>query len=245
MMKTSFLVLLVLALHFSLLLAFPEMAGGCDRGVPSVGASHVSDLATTGSLKDGNITVTLNRIPLVNYSTVSINQNYKLEVRSPNGFRGLLVRVTGEDFTFTSDDENFQDAEACSADSNVPRLETIVGLSHKDNDLKNRASGDIKFILEQDFQVDITVVVSNNANDGSEYYFTSFQKLRAQDKSETLEVPKESLETASDGTSKTSVLVVCLFIVFLLAGAVLYHQARKEWQHSTFTSARVLHRTIT
>lgn len=153
-------------------IAYPTMAGGCDGGVAAVGGPHLIG-AVNGSLADGNYSLFINNNvidPTLSLTNFMSGKKYLISVRSSSSttFRGALIRAemdASSDFTLEPE-TNGQLASVCSA--------PILGVCHTNN--KNKTELGAKFSTNSTgtLFLDVTVVKSNNAVDGSRYYYTRF-----------------------------------------------------------------------
>jgi hypothetical protein len=153
--------------------AFPYTAGGCDGGIAAVKESHVSDTAVTGTLADGGFALIVNNQYRLDPATPTyflVGETYSLSIQG-GPFRGILIRVEGEDvdaITMTAISP-FRLSEVCA-------MEGAIGISHTESSDKTGLIpiGDIGVSSGQELGVDVTVVVSNNGQKGSEYYYDRY-----------------------------------------------------------------------
>lgn len=159
-------------------IAYPNMAGGCDGGVAAVGPPHLIPGAVNGSLADGNYSLVINNNvidPKLSSITFVSGKSYHISIRIAVGssatFRGALIRAEmGAAGGFTLDPEtNGQAASVC--------LVPIRGVCHTSNADKTELGAKFKTSSTGTLFLDVTVVKSNNAVDGSRYYYTRFTFL--------------------------------------------------------------------
>jgi hypothetical protein len=151
--------------------AFPSGAGGCDGGMAAVEGAHLTANAVTGTLADGGFDLIVNgqfKLEPSTLTSLELDKEYKLSIQGSGPFRGILIRMEGEGITMTPESD-FQLASVCDS-------EGAVGITHTDSSDKSELTPIGSFVVTtaQDLQVDVTIVVSNNGQDGSEYYYNSY-----------------------------------------------------------------------
>jgi hypothetical protein len=164
--------------------SFSDGAGGCSGNAAAVKGFHLDTLGgtrkvTTGSLQTGGLSLVVNGAVIPNGGTVTVEAEAlnALFVMGMSDYRGILMRLesltTGVDATtfLTPLGGGTANAEACAA----LNKKEIVGVTHKDGDLKNRLASVLN--VSQNnlgmYNLDITVVVKNS--DTSVYYHTQYK----------------------------------------------------------------------
>jgi hypothetical protein len=170
--KKGFLVLLCFVGFAPFIIqAAPTGACSCDGGKAAVEGSHVLGNVVTGMLIDGGFDLVVNgqyKLDPSILTSVEVGKTLTLSIKG-GPFRGILLRMGAVGLTMIPA-TNFQLAIACM-ESNV------AGITHTENAGKSGLTsiGEFRVPTEQELEVDVTVVVSNNANDGSVYYYNSYQ----------------------------------------------------------------------
>jgi hypothetical protein len=166
MMKLSSFFVSYLALFASSgVEASPTGAAGCTSGQAAVVGGHTMANPTTGSLDMGSIQVDIDGVPLSPdvARELVIGEAYALTVSRDAGFKGVLARTEG--ITLIPN-VNTQEASVC--------VSPAVGITHFDNEIKTSASGLIEGEAGDSALLEVTVVISNNADEGNEYYYSAF-----------------------------------------------------------------------
>jgi hypothetical protein len=164
--------------------SWPDGAGACGGNAAAVKGLHLDTLGgtrkvTTGSLQTGGLSLVVNGAVVPNGGTVTVEAEAlnALFVMGMSDYRGILMRL--ESLTTGVDASTFltplgggtANAEACAA----LNKKEIVGVTHKDGDLKNRLASVLN--VSQNnlgmYNLDITVVVKNS--DTSVYYHTQYK----------------------------------------------------------------------
>jgi hypothetical protein len=149
--------------------AYSSGAGQCIGGMAAVGAPHMTSTAVSGSLQDGDLRVTIRDQLTFSQRDVYLNTDMTIGIfASSPGFRGALIRASsadGVEFTFEPVGDNSQMASVCT-DSGV------LGVTHTSNALKTEFTGILNAATTGTITLDITVVRSQNSQDGSFYYYT-------------------------------------------------------------------------
>jgi uncharacterized surface protein with fasciclin (FAS1) repeats len=173
--------------YVSVGLALPTGAAGCLGGAAAVGWSHKTRgpaLTKTGSLSDYGLELVLNRRVVKSPFSISVSSPHTLTVSGSKDYRGILFRLApssgrGADLVgaLTVLSETLRDA------SDVCTL-PAVGVTHTNRDYKNNQTVELDLDSVGSFILDITVVVENSAESGSEYYYSQFV-LKAVDETMT------------------------------------------------------------
>ena len=148
----------------TVVLASPNMAGGCNNG-GAVGSSHLVN-PTTGSLSTGGFEILLDGTTALQPNTptpVTASQMYTLDLAGGT-FRGALFRIE-DDSTILEAGTNAQEAVVCVEAS---------GVCHMDNDSKTEFGATIQLGGTTDVTLEVTVVVANTGTEGSIYYYDQF-----------------------------------------------------------------------
>ncbi|KAL3904250.1 MAG: hypothetical protein SGARI_005005, partial [Bacillariaceae sp.] len=164
---TSFLSLVALAATTRSASAFSNGAGGCAPGQAAVAGLHVANPGfVTGSLADGGITVTFDGED--SSAALLSSEGTDVEVSSESGFRGVLIMSVDPAVGIVPVD-GVQPAGACAAIG-------ATGVTHFDPSLKEEVEAVVDCQAPTGSQVllGVTVVVSNNQNDGSEFYYSEY-----------------------------------------------------------------------
>ena len=170
---------------------FPNGAGGCVGGSPAVGGTHIIS-APSGSLKDGNITVTVGETLLKEEEEETGGEGVTMVADGdtvtsvsvsggPRGvFKGVLVRfevpVRGgsDDFfeDFSSMDRNVKDAAETCLNSFTS---LVFGYTHNNSNDKEFVVANYTVGLDRDTigTLDVTVVIQNSGG-VSEYYYSGY-----------------------------------------------------------------------
>mmetsp|Transcript_50045 Transcript_50045/g.121252 ORF Transcript_50045/g.121252 Transcript_50045/m.121252 type:complete len:285 (+) Transcript_50045:169-1023(+) len=165
---------------------FPNGAGGCVGGGPAVGGTHIIS-APSGSLKDGNITVTVGETLLETGQspiTMVADGDTKTSVSVSGGpkgvFKGVLVRFevpvrSGSDEffeDFSSVDRNVKDAAETCLNSFTS---LVFGYTHNNSNDKEFVVANYTVGLDDDTSgtLDVTVVIQNSGG-VSEYYYSGY-----------------------------------------------------------------------
>lgn len=161
----------VVGLLSSSIHAFPSGAGGCSGGQAAVEGAHLTTDAVTGFLSDGGFELVVNdqfSLDPDTLTSLEIGKPYSLSIRSSGPFRGILIRMEGDGITVTPA-SGFQEAAVCDGDG-------ALGITHTENSDKTGLTsiGSFEVSSTQDLGVDVTIVVSNNGQDGSEYYYNPY-----------------------------------------------------------------------
>ena len=153
--------------------AFSTGAGGCAGGTAAVGGpGHLRDGATTGSLADGGVTISVGGVDLAAGAILDATVMEEVTITATAGgdaFKGILVRLESgaTDMTgvLASSSSLLQDAAACIA--------PVAGITH--NSPEEKTSVDVAMMPDAagTVQMDVTVVMLNNG-DGSIYYHDTF-----------------------------------------------------------------------
>ncbi|KAG7339567.1 hypothetical protein IV203_025095 [Nitzschia inconspicua] len=144
--------------------AFPTGAGGCVAGAPSVGGSHLSNpTIMTGSLVNGAYSVALDGAALPPRGPLLVGESYDIAVRGP-AFRGVLIMSASPNVDLTPSTAALQPAAACAG--------VGVGITHVNSDFKDAINGTITCLGPGPVTMGINVVVANNNQEGSIYYFS-------------------------------------------------------------------------
>lgn len=159
--------------------ASPYGASGCDGGKAAVGGAHLTGNAVTGSLAQGGFELILDNkyilVPNVPMPLIA-GQSYSLSIKAEDGsfFRGVLIRMEGaagtdEDEILMSPAPGYQGASVCEDIG-------VRGITHTGPEDQTGLTSIVEFSVPsvQELSVDVTVVVSNNAGEGSEYYYDPF-----------------------------------------------------------------------
>jgi hypothetical protein len=152
--------------------AYSSGAGQCIGGMAAVGEAHRTSTAVTGSLQDGALTVTVLRDQTDAPSeeiTTDTNTTITIGFSSSDstGFRGALIRASstdGAEFTLEPG-VNGANAMACTEDG-------VFGVTHSSNDLKMELGAILNVATAGTVTLDVTVVLAQNSQDGSIYYYS-------------------------------------------------------------------------
>mmetsp|Transcript_316 Transcript_316/g.429 ORF Transcript_316/g.429 Transcript_316/m.429 type:complete len:222 (-) Transcript_316:139-804(-) len=159
-------------------IAFPWGPGSCNSPDPFGPAHAVGSPGLSGTLDDGDFIVTVagEKLTLNGPNRFAPGEYpIKLEAGCAEEFKGFLVRLSSDEVAdttglLTSSQMNVEDSLVSCGDM-------LVGsLSHLDNAPKQAITGTINWPLVTDnIRLDVSVVVSNNALDGSVYYISNFE----------------------------------------------------------------------
>jgi hypothetical protein len=154
--------------------AYSTGAGQCIGGMAAVGAPHMTATAVTGPLSDASLVVAVNNrvfnVSEIGNFYVETGTDYTILIQAQDGsFRGALIRASSDDGAeFTLEPGvNGQVATAC-ADPGV------LGVTHTSNDLKTELGATLNIAVAGTIALDVTVVQSQNSNDGSVYFYTPY-----------------------------------------------------------------------
>jgi hypothetical protein len=153
--------------------AYSTGAGQCIGGTAAVGAPHMTSTAVSGTLQDGAFSITIgdqtsSPAPQVTTNTDTII-TISISSSSPQ-FRGALIRASspdGVEFTLEPVGDTAQAAPVCTDPG-------VLGVTHTSNALKSEFSGTLNAATAGTITLDITVVRSQNSQDGSFYYYSPF-----------------------------------------------------------------------
>lgn len=153
-------------------------AFGCVGNQASVGGSHTAgDSVTTGTLEENGLRLSLNGYvvnPDIENILLQKNSLYDISVSSADDsrtFRGFLFRVestTSNLFELTTKDDNGKIADVCEADD-------IAGVTHTDATDKSVTTAALTILEAGELLLDVTVVQSNRAPEGSVYFYTQYR----------------------------------------------------------------------
>jgi hypothetical protein len=149
--------------------AFSAGAGGCTAGEAAVGATHLSITPTnTGTLGDGGFSVVVDETTFPSSVSLEVGEEHTIYVRGSQ-FRGVLIMsdASPDDVSLSPFDNLLQESTACDG-AGYP------GITHTNSDLKSEVEGVLFCLTEGTYNIGVTVVVSNNAQEGSTYYYTGF-----------------------------------------------------------------------
>ena len=221
---------------------FPNGAGGCAGGGPAVGGTHVI-AAPSGSLKDGNITVTVGESLLEEGEVVMMVADGDAITPvsvfgGPRGvFKGVLVRFEvpvrsgSDDFfeDFSSMDRNVKDAAETCLNSFTS---LVFGYTHNNSNDKEFVVANYTVGLEDDTSgtLDVTVVIQNSGGI-SEYYYSgydvSFIASTPSPTASPVDMPAESPAasptepgTPPSGASSATVIFVSVMTTAIAIAAV-------------------------
>jgi Reeler domain len=154
--------------------SFSTGAGGCAGGMAAVGSGHLRDGATTGSLADGGITISVDGGGTALEEGATLDATVMEEVvvtatATNEPFKGILIRLESGSTDMTgvlsAGSALLQDAAACAA--------PVAGVTHTSSDEKTQVEVSMTPEAEGTVQMDVTVVLRNNA-DGSTYYYGQY-----------------------------------------------------------------------
>eukprot|EP00542_Grammatophora_oceanica_P007118 CAMPEP_0194059282 /NCGR_PEP_ID=MMETSP0009_2-20130614/68577_1 /TAXON_ID=210454 /ORGANISM="Grammatophora oceanica, Strain CCMP 410" /LENGTH=274 /DNA_ID=CAMNT_0038709761 /DNA_START=46 /DNA_END=866 /DNA_ORIENTATION=+ len=168
--------------------AFPTQPGSCNEDNP-LGGFHLTRApsATEGSggIGDGGFELVFGDVPLFDMAgvvnVVEANEMIELRVLSSNTdgfFRGFLIRIS--DFGDMIDDATMilqprdSDAQRLGACNSM----NIPSLAHTQNFNKTSIVGFFEYpmpVSENPIRLEVTVVVANNAGEGSVWYYSDFR----------------------------------------------------------------------
>jgi hypothetical protein len=161
--------LVVVAYGPSCIDAFSAGAGGCMAGEAAVGGSHLANFPSlTGSLVDSGFSVVVDETTFPSSVSLEIGEEHTIYVRGSQ-FRGVLIMsdASPDDVSLTPFDDLLQESAACDTLG-------YPGITHTTPDFKTEVEGVLVCITEGTYNIGVTVVVSNNAQEGSTYYYTGF-----------------------------------------------------------------------
>jgi hypothetical protein len=163
----------------------PSGAGGCAGGQPAVGGTHIIS-PSSGSLEDGNITVSIGGNILQTGQTIFMKADGETSTSvsvsgGPAGvFKGVLVRfevsVSGSDDFF----EDFSTVDGNIKDAGETCLNTftslVFGYTHSNPNDKESVEGTYTLLFEDDVTgtLDVTVVIQNSGG-VSAFYYSGYQ----------------------------------------------------------------------
>jgi hypothetical protein len=147
--------------------AFSTGAGGCTTG-GAVGQTHLNS-PMTGLLSVGGFQVLLDDTTPLDPTTptpITVSQMYSLSIVPSAGatFRGALFRVVGTGVNLQPA-ANAVVATACT---------DAAGVTHSSPDPKTEFKATLQVDGTVATTVDVTVVVANNGDEGSIYYYSQF-----------------------------------------------------------------------
>ena len=165
-------VVLAVASALAVVDAFPGAAGACPPNIAAVSGetSHGAASAIEKTLAQAGVSITVHPPELVAFQSAVVTLS-SISASSNTTFRGFLLRMESQNddemFTFEPFDgsSSIQDAVVCL---NIP---TIAGLTHSFNDEKTIVAAEFVPSRAGKFLLDVTVVESNNAQDGSRYSY--------------------------------------------------------------------------
>lgn len=154
--------------------AFPNGAGACPPLMAAVGGPHLSPNAVSSTLEDAGFQLNMDGTPVQpdNEPSVVVDQTYLLTVTtSGSPFRGYLFRGAAEngaalDF-LTASGTSSQLANVCNGPG-------MVGVTHVDASPKTTAAVLLTPTRAGTFVLDLTLVESNNASEGSVFRYTGY-----------------------------------------------------------------------
>jgi hypothetical protein len=154
--------------------AYSTGAGQCIGGMAAVGAPHMTATAVTGPLSDASLVVAVNNrvfnVSEIGNFYVETGTDYTILIQAQDGsFRGALIRASSDDGAeFTLEPGvNGQVASVCTDPG-------VLGVTHTSNDLKTELGATLNIAVAGTIVLDVTVVQSQNANDGSVYFYTPY-----------------------------------------------------------------------
>lgn len=134
----------------------------------------------TGPLSDGGFIITIDGVTLDPATPLEITAgvNHDVTFTSESGsqpFRGVLgiIHSSSYNFTFTNfgrgDSLDLQDSVPCSD------IKGLAGVTHIDRNTKTAVTGRLNIPVNIDeVKLDINMVIANNEEQGSVYYYTQF-----------------------------------------------------------------------
>jgi hypothetical protein len=159
--------LAVFAYGPSVIDAFSTGAGGCMAGQAAVGGAHLANPnIVTGTLVQGAFSVAVGDEPFPLSAPLVIGEPYTITVQGP-AFRGVLIMSDSSDVSLTPVDNLLQNSIACDALG-------YPGITHVNSEFKDEVTGEIVCSGAGTQNVGVTVVVANNFQEGSLYYYTGF-----------------------------------------------------------------------
>mmetsp|Transcript_20203 Transcript_20203/g.36489 ORF Transcript_20203/g.36489 Transcript_20203/m.36489 type:complete len:221 (-) Transcript_20203:249-911(-) len=212
-MKLAILVLLGVTLR-KVVDASPTGAAGCAIGEPAVGGAHLSYPTTTGSLADGGITaqVVESETDSSSPAMLMVGEAYFVMVTREDGFKGVLINTDAPSTTLM-EGVNTQEASVCTS---------AQGVTHMNADLKTEAGGVIQADAPGTVNIGVTVVINNNAADGSEYYYSSFPvEFVAPDTTETPAPTPASAPASTPASAGPAVATTMTIIIAVMVSGVV------------------------
>jgi hypothetical protein len=147
--------------------AFSTGAGGCMAGQAAVGGGHLANPnIVTGTLAQGGFSVSVDAEAFPLTESLEIGETYSITVQGPD-FRGVLIMSSSDGVSLTPTDALLQPSLACDALG-------FPGITHVSSEFKAEATGEFVCLAAGTHNVGVTVVVSNNNQEGSMYYYTGF-----------------------------------------------------------------------
>lgn len=146
--------------------AFSTGAGGCSAGGPSPGGGHLANPnIMTGDLVQGGYSFSIDGEPLPLTAPLQVGESYDMEVGGPD-FRGVLIMSASPNVDLVPTTATLQPAAACAG--------TGVGITHVNPEFKQVAEGSFTCTGPGTVELGVNVVVANNFQEGSIYYYTGF-----------------------------------------------------------------------
>jgi Reeler domain len=178
-MTINALILAVIIVINGVVEALPNGSPVCTVGsapFPPTGL-HVTRTNVTGGISLGQFQVKIGNTILVANKTnyIASDTNLTVQLASTNGtqFRGVLIILNQPDVDMSSNlfispsSTTLKVQENCTASN-------YSGFTHTNNELKSSAEATVNMPREQLAYLDVTVVLYNNAVDGSAYYYTRY-----------------------------------------------------------------------
>ena len=186
--------------------AFSTGAGGCSGGEPAVGATHLGgDRSVQSSgLSEAGISVTIDAVELSPTQPIDVPVGSDLVVTIDSSsitYLGALVRLEApngvDTSTALSPAVNMQDANVC--------VSPIAGITHENSNEKSLSTGMLRFDeAVNGVFLDITVVFSNNAQQGSIFAYDRMEVNFVEDSTlanDTTQAPTRAPTQTTPATS--------------------------------------------
>lgn len=159
---------IILATLISKAAASPSGASACPAGAAAPGGPHLSGMpGLDGDLSEGDYVMTVGGVEVSDGDEIESPLDFDITVTAAGeGFRGILIRVGGASVDQVTSTDLTAPAGACG---------DVGSVTHSEPSLKTTGTASVSLDGDALLEVDISVVVDNNAAEGiSTFYYSSF-----------------------------------------------------------------------